>query len=139
MIMLCFFALLIVLMLSFSVGIHIVLLAFCVMQWILLLMMRGFLVMFSSGKNSCYRFARDFCRARPSAQLCLALGLFHLHYFALDYEQGEYYTVEWKVDFPSVPFLFLFARFCVGRPYIRYGDVYRDYPGIVVHFKRRYI
>lgn len=92
-----------------------------------------------SGKSSCFQFARSYCKLRSSAQLCLALGLFHLHFFALDYERGDYYTVEWKVDFPPVPFLFLFARFCVGKPVVRYGDVYRDYPGVVIHFKRKYI
>lgn len=93
--------------------------------------------MFSSGKNSCYRFARDYCRGRPSAQLCLALSFTQLHFFVIDYEQGEYYTIEWKLFRKQVPFLCLFARFCLGRPVVRYGLQYRHFRGIVIQFPKR--
>lgn len=93
--------------------------------------------MFSSGRVSCYKFARDYCRLKSSASMCLALSFTQLHFFVVDYEQGEYYTIEWKLFRKQVPFLWLFARFCLGRPVVRYGLQYRHFRGIVVQFPKR--
>lgn len=96
--------------------------------------------MFSSGRSSCYRFARDYCRLKPSASLCCALSFTKLHFFVVDYEQGEYYTIEWKLFRRDRPFLWIIAPFCLGRPVVRYGMSYRHFRGVIIQLpcKRSY-
>lgn len=87
-------------------------------------------------KTNCLTFAIAFYRSRPSASLNVALSFTQLHFFVLDYEQGKYYTVEWKLYRRHIPFLWLIAPFCDGRPVVRCGFPYRHFRGLVIQLLR---